>query len=423
MMRIEALRLAKSPTKDAKTSACSNRYFLYDLPREFDDEPETRQENFMGQMDTTLGLGHFYPTSRKNTHSYASLVTHRLSHSNCTTKNAEEADVFMIPVLTKDKFSKDWKKSCSKFKLDNFAQSLTHLTSETAGRHVILHNHGAWDQGCKGWWQNPSEELKGISRFTYEDRGITPLKATIPYSSQIHYTANGGEVPWKASHERKTLATFVGSLRGFGHTPESHGDRAQVIQSCSMHKDNCEMYESSSSKRTFDIDRVFSLYSGSEFCFQPPGDSFTRKGIVDSLLVGCIPVLFEPEQVAIWPWHWNSWRSTSMVFIHQNAHADPVAELLKIPLKKRDEMRASIAKNAHVMQYAKDQGPADQPDAFDIIAQHVRRGETQDDLMKLYDATQAKFINLLKRIDSKNTNFEKESEVSDLTDMPYIIGM
>ena len=34
---------------------------------------------------------------------------------------------------------------------------------------------------------------------------------------------------------------------------------------------------------------VYELYWKSTFCLQPPGDDLSRKGIIDSLLLGCEP--------------------------------------------------------------------------------------------------------------------------------------
>jgi len=38
----------------------------------------------------------------------------------------------------------------------------------------------------------------------------------------------------------------------------------------------------------------------STFCPEPPGDTISRKGIIDSIVLGCIPVLFEPQQLVIY---------------------------------------------------------------------------------------------------------------------------
>ena len=55
------------------------------------------------------------------------------------------------------------------------------------------------------------------------------------------------------------------------------------------------------------------LYWNSTFCLQPQGDAVSRKAIVDSLLLGCIPVLFHEGQAQQWPWHWGSWYAACML--------------------------------------------------------------------------------------------------------------
>jgi xyloglucan galactosyltransferase MUR3 len=52
----------------------------------------------------------------------------------------------------------------------------------------------------------------------------------------------------------------------------------------------------------------------SVFCLQPPGDQPNRKSVVDSLLLGCIPVLFHEAQLDYIPWHWGH-KFTSSVYI------------------------------------------------------------------------------------------------------------
>lgn len=40
-------------------------------------------------------------------------------------------------------------------------------------------------------------------------------------------------------------------------------------------------------------------YLDSVFCLQPPGDMFSRKGLIDGVLMGCIPVYFDKRSVII----------------------------------------------------------------------------------------------------------------------------
>ena len=43
------------------------------------------------------------------------------------------------------------------------------------------------------------------------------------------------------------------------------------------------------------LPEVLALYRSSVFTFQPPGDSYARKGIFDSLSQGAIPAIFHPK--------------------------------------------------------------------------------------------------------------------------------
>ena len=67
---------------------------------------------------------------------------------------------------------------------------------------------------------------------------------------------------------------------------------------------------------------------------QPIGDSCGRKGIVDALLVGCIPVLFHECQRHLWQLNWGAWlsrgwvqRNMSFALCHTAQHAQPRAAI------------------------------------------------------------------------------------------------
>ena len=53
------------------------------------------------------------------------------------------------------------------------------------------------------------------------------------------------------------------------------------------------------------------------FISQPPGDMPTRKSVFDTVLLGCIPVFFNPlTAIHMYPWHWNIslWQAASVQF-------------------------------------------------------------------------------------------------------------
>ena len=98
------------------------------------------------------------------------------------------------------------------------------------------------------------------------------------------------------------------------------------------------------------------MYWRSTFCLQPGGDSVARKGILDALLMGCIPVLFHTGQRLMWPWHWGSWVEEATVLIQDTkvitGEVDVVAELQAIPRARIERMQATLAQQAHRMHYS-----------------------------------------------------------------------
>jgi len=155
---------------------------------------------------------------------------------------------------------------------------------------------------------------------------------------------------------------------------------------------------------------ITEAYQEAEFCLQPAGDTCERKGILDALLLGCIPVLFHPCQQHLWPLHWGGWTNTSSVLVNGTAIAagdSDIKELLEaIPEETRKAMRASIADNGHRLQYAQeDPEPGDriEEDAWSIIVEAVAEGinPCRDDPMAL---TQEDQYNLFQMHASHATN-------------------
>ena len=92
---------------------------------------------------------------------------------------------------------------------------------------------------------------------------------------------------------------------------------------------------------------MITAFTGSEFCLQPPGDSPTRKSVFDSLVAGCIPVLFDPFTAYYqYPWHLPEDHRKYSVFVEKEevreGKVDVVERLKRIPTEERKEMRRFI---------------------------------------------------------------------------------
>jgi len=97
-------------------------------------------------------------------------------------------------------------------------------------------------------------------------------------------------------------------------------------------------------------------YWQSVFCLQPIGDGVSRAGIIDALLLGCIPVLLHPGQVEQWAWQWGDWVKNATVLFDFDqvlgGAVDPIAELLELSEDRVAALQDTIAKHAHTMHYS-----------------------------------------------------------------------
>jgi hypothetical protein len=109
------------------------------------------------------------------------------------------------------------------------------------------------------------------------------------------------------SRRKWRVAVLIGGTRG-SINDEDHDRVHQGSSSRRSFLKQCEAWDACVSSRPIPVNggkpttTYSEIYLQSDFCVQPPGHSAARKGIVDSLIAGCIPVLFRPRTV---------WKSTS----------------------------------------------------------------------------------------------------------------
>uniref|UniRef100_A0A7N0TCQ2 Exostosin GT47 domain-containing protein n=1 Tax=Kalanchoe fedtschenkoi TaxID=63787 RepID=A0A7N0TCQ2_KALFE len=123
--------------------------------------------------------------------------------------------------------------------------------------------------------------------------------------------------------------------------------------------------------------RLMKMYRSSNFCLQPPGDSFTRRSTCDSILAGCIPVFFHPGSAYVqYMWHLPKNYNKYSVFIPmQRVKAGNVSieeELMKIPARRVIMMREEVIKLIPKVIYADPRSKLETvEDAFDITVKAV----------------------------------------------------
>jgi len=108
------------------------------------------------------------------------------------------------------------------------------------------------------------------------------------------------------------LLAMIGSAR------QTEYERIQLFRMCEERPQLCATFhtgprENSTSFVHNRIADMYQLLMASTFCVNPPGDTPTRKGLFDSLVVGCIPVVTSEDSLQHYRIHVPSWRNVSVI--------------------------------------------------------------------------------------------------------------
>ena len=313
--------------------------------------------------------------------------------------NPLEADIFFVPILGSPiRESKPWESATiwkmmppnyaenqfEKCKIlahrgDEFLNRLPYLSEATASKHVLLPSstfsdaYATCDEINEMFYFVKRRNRRLLSLFQRMVRISTNrfdgAAVLTPLVSSIHVNNSrmeNGPLPWDVKCERRYLLSFVGSTKG---TEESARLRTFI-------KARCEEYGPStcgllSKDIGFLVPSALELKENSTFCLEPPGFGAHRKSTIDSLLSGCIPVLFT-SSFQFWPTHWQSFVGDSRIIIEAedvlSRKVDILETLRSIPPERIAKMRRTILNKARHLMYALDD-VAD--DALEITLREV----------------------------------------------------
>jgi hypothetical protein len=197
--------------------------------------------------------------------------------------------------------------------------------------------------------------LKGHAEIEKGDAAMDPEE--LRDTKKAH---GGGWVPpWQRVGEEKTFTvSFTGSPRRFNE--HSTNIREALVAQCANHS-ACTHghYKHDAKSSNNDLARM------SLFCLQPPGDMPSRKSVFDTILSGCIPVLFHPLTARyMYEWHWNQdlWGEVAVSFDSSEDNkaliehrVDFIDKLIKMAESDKDEIKLKqmkIAEFAHQLQFS-----------------------------------------------------------------------
>lgn len=215
----------------------------------------------------------------------------------------------------------------------------------------------------------------------------------VPFPSDVHWSSRVKRpYPWESTHERDILVSFIGSNISYNH--KARRLRQALVKQCQLHSDICYWLPYGANKKIESRDfssinvangaTVHDIMSRSVFCLTPMGDLPTRKGLFDSLLLGCIPVVFHPlTATTMYTWHWTEqlWKKVVIEYLDRGQiffqGLDVITSLNSIYQNNRSyilQKQQLIRENAFRLQYSLvEETGVVRPgaDAYDIIMQHM----------------------------------------------------
>ncbi|MCO5603512.1 hypothetical protein L7F22_057663 [Adiantum nelumboides] len=225
-------------------------------------------------------------------------------------------------------------------------------------------------------WGNKLLELpalKDVSVLLIEKGPIeaSHVEHAIPYPTYFHPHKDSEIYEWQdgmRAKKRVNLFAFAGASR-----PEfEHSIRGELIEQCRK-STFCKLLECTRGKSGCNSPTtVMKLFQESVFCLQPSGDSYTRRSVFDSMVSGCIPVLFHPYTVYTqYNWHLPENHSTYSVFIPENEIKSKTADIERIlrlvPACQVEEMREKVISLIPSLIYAHPDHQLEKvKDAFDV---------------------------------------------------------
>ena len=241
----------------------------------------------------------------------------RLKRSRFRTYDPDKASRFVIPYdLAMDGYveprtcnNKNMNLRCSPGFVSEVQQMLKHskyFKRHRGADHAVLwslHQYHALPRaGCDHFILNFCAKCTFTCywmNYTKVDNNFV----SVPFPSAYHWWDGIKHLPWALSQvpQRNMTAVYVGSTLTI--TPDHTKIRRAMTAQCVV-RDQCywmKIFHSSTDHRIGDF---LSVYRYGTFCLCPPGDDPGRKAVFDSIVSGCIPVVFHESTIFNqYPWH------------------------------------------------------------------------------------------------------------------------
>jgi hypothetical protein len=314
----------------------------------------------------------------------------RMKQYTCLTKNSSQAAAIFVPFYAGLELAMNlWGANISvrdeaPAKLVGWLETQSEWKPHYGHDHFMVGGRITWDfrreTDDEGDWGNKLFVLPACLNMTLlviEASHLHQNDVGIPYPTYFHPSLDSQIHRWQ-QRMRQASRPWLFSFAGASRTEALGGSiREDIISQCS-NSSRCKLLacqNDADNNICLQPHHLMKLFSNSVFCVQPPGDSYTRRSIFDSMLAGCIPVFFhERSAYTQYVWHLPANHSSYSVMIASSGEnkANNIEEvLLRIPTAEVEHMRQTVIGFIPNLVYANPLAPPLQTskDAFDIAVQ------------------------------------------------------
>jgi len=291
-----------------------------------------------------------------------SSLYNRMRRSSRRTLDPEKASLFIIPYDLGldgylDQNSCNTRRQCSHGlvgKLEKILLSTPYFQRHGGGDHALL-----WSLGQYHPWPRAGCDLFMMhfcSKCTITCYWMDATKAdnrfiSVPFPAAYHWWDGIKHVPWDLAlaPQRNLTAVYLGSTQTLNPT---HTKIRRAMTSQCNASTECHWMRISHSSKDDSIAEYLSIYKKATFCLCPPGDDPARKAVFDSIVSGCIPVIFELNTLYNqYPWHLSEAEALDIsVYVPGGAVRSNQVDFMNVlkaispeVIRKKQEMLAIVA--------------------------------------------------------------------------------
>lgn len=356
---------------------------------------------------------------RHRTHQYSLFLTlfARLRESPFITRDPEEATVFFVPydigmdATTRSSDGALTATSCPRLPAAlALLRGSPYFDHSGGANHIVLHSINQpmtyfLNSACQLWYETCRACIKlsidvykpSLFRQLANHPALTERWISIPFTSDYHFSADVLLAPWKdrVNNKRRYPMAFMGSPSV--SAKKSRQLRLAIRKVCASNPAQCllqSLTDHSSNallpRQRTSVGMELGPYHDASFCLMPGGDFPSRKAVLDALLTGCVPVIFQAATALTqWTYHWGGIDSARniLLYIPMKAFvAEPEKHFFSlVDLANNstfmNERRARIAAIGSFLQYnvpghfVRLKGNSkSEPDAVDVIISNLAGG-------------------------------------------------